>query len=64
MVEHGIGYALCLKNLVNTAGRNLTFRMIVPELSVDVYIVTKKYQTFSPAAQAFLSLIKKKIYSS
>ena len=64
MVEHGIGYALCLKDLVNTAGRNLTFRMIVPELSVDVYIVTKKYQTFSPAAQAFLSLIKKKIYSS
>lgn len=63
MVEHGIGYALCLENLVNTEGRNLTFRKIVPELSVDLYIVTKKYQTFSPAAQTFMSLMKKKIYS-
>ena len=26
MVEQGIGYALCLGDLVNTAGRNLTFR--------------------------------------
>ena len=53
-VEHGIGYALCLDRLVNTKGRNLTFRPIVPELSVDLYIVTKKYQTFSPAVKAFL----------
>lgn len=54
LVEHGIGYALCLDRLVNTKGRNLTFRPIVPELSVDLYIVTKKYQTFSPAVKAFL----------
>lgn len=44
MVEHGIGYALCLDRLVNTEGRNLAFRPIIPELSVDLYIVTKKYQ--------------------
>lgn len=25
LVEHGIGYALCLERLVNTKGRNLTF---------------------------------------
>lgn len=59
MVEHGIGYALCLDRLVNTEGRNLTFRPIIPELSVDLYIVTKKYQTFSPAVKAFLELIRK-----
>lgn len=59
MVEHGIGYALCLDRLVNTKGRNLAFRPIIPELSVDLYIVTKKYQAFSPAVKIFLDLIKK-----
>lgn len=58
LVEHGIGYALCLDRLVNTAGRNLTFRPITPELSVDLYLVTKKYQTFSPAVKAFLEEVK------
>lgn len=57
-VERGIGYALCLDRLVNTSGRNLVFRPITPELSVDLYVVTKKYQAFSPAAKAFLALIK------
>lgn len=58
LVEHGIGYALCLDRLVNTKGRNLTFRPITPELSVDLYIVTKKYQTFSPAAKVFYEQLK------
>lgn len=58
LVEHGIGYALCLDRLVNTHGRNLTFRPIVPELSVDLYIVTKKYQTLSPAAKRFLEVVQ------
>lgn len=58
MVEKGIGYALCLSNLVNTAGRNLTFRPIMPELSVDLYIVTKKYETFSPAVKLFIEKVK------
>lgn len=59
LVEHGIGYALCLDRLVNTRGRNLTFRPITPELSVDLYIVTKKYQTFSPAVKVFLEELKR-----
>lgn len=58
LVERGIGYALCLDRLVNTQGRNLTFRPITPELSVDLYIVTKKYQTFSPAVKAFWDKLK------
>ncbi len=57
LVEHGIGYALCLDNLVNTNGRNLTFRPIDPELSVNLYVVTKKYQVFSPATRAFWDLL-------
>lgn len=58
MVEHGLGYALCLDRLVNTRGRNLTFRPIAPQLTVDLYMVTKKYQTFSPAVKSFLELLK------
>ena len=57
LVEHGVGYALCFDRLVNTSGRNLAFRPITPELSVGLYIVTKKYQTFSPAAKAFYGKI-------
>lgn len=61
LVERGIGYALCLDKLVNTEGRNLTFRPIAPELSVGLYMVTKKYQTFSPAAKEFLTLLMESI---
>lgn len=58
MVEKGLGYALCLDKLVATQGRDLTFRPITPDLSVDLYMVTKKYQTFSPAVKAFLAQLK------
>ena len=58
MVERGIGYALCLDNLVNTAGRNLTFRPVQPEISIDLFLVTKKYQTFSPAMKIFIEKIR------
>ena len=58
LVEHGIGYALCLDRLVNTMGRKLVFRPISPELSVGIYMVTKKYQTFSPAAKVFYERLR------
>ena len=57
LVQRGVGYALCLDRLVNTQGRNLSFRPIVPELSVGLYVVTKKYQTFSPAVKTFLEML-------
>lgn len=61
LVEHGVGYALCLERLVNTAGRNLTFRPVEPELFVDLFLVTKKYQTFSPAVKAYISALQNDI---
>ena len=61
LVEHGVGYALCLDRLVNTEGRNLTFRRIVPELSVELYMVTKKYQAFSPAVKMFLDELRRRV---
>ena len=62
MVEQGMGYAFCLGNLVSTDGnRNLAFRPFSPDLKIDLFIVTKKYQTFSPAAKIFLSYLREKL---
>ncbi|WP_330678272.1 LysR family transcriptional regulator [Enterocloster citroniae] len=62
MVEQGMGYAFCLGNLVSTDGnRNLAFRPFSPDLKIDLFIVTKKYQTFSPAAKIFLSHLREKL---
>lgn len=59
MVEAGIGYALCIDELINTAGSHpLTFRPLSPELYSDVYLFTKKYQVFSKAAKLFLSRLE------
>lgn len=58
LVEKGIGYALCVDGLVDTKNRNLTFRPIKPELSVELYTATKKYKTFSPAVREFPEILK------
>lgn len=62
MVEAGIGYALCIDELINTAGSHpLTFRPLSPELYSNVYLFTKKYQVFSKAAKLFLSRLETNI---
>ncbi|NBH83258.1 LysR family transcriptional regulator [bacterium C-53] len=62
MVEAGIGYALCIDDLINTAGSHpLTFRPLFPKLYSDVYLFTKKYQVFSKAAKLFLNRLEKNI---
>lgn len=59
MVEAGIGYALCIDELINTAGDHpLTFRPLSPLLQSDVFLFTKKYQVFSKAAKLFLSRLE------
>ncbi|MDE6642465.1 MAG: LysR family transcriptional regulator, partial [Acetatifactor sp.] len=64
MVEAGMGYALCIDELINTAGSHpLVFRPLSPPLQSDVYLFTKKYQVFSKAAKLFLSRLEKNIGS-
>lgn len=59
MVEQGMGYALCLDRLVNTAGESLLcFRPFEPALEVNVDIVWKRYQIFSKASELFLQRLK------
>lgn len=55
MVEQGMGCALTLDHLVDTmANTDLCFRPLTPKLEVGLSLVWKKYQIFSPAADAFL----------
>ena len=54
LVDEGLGYALCYDKLVNTHGSNLCFRPFSPRLDAYGFIVWKKYQVFSKAANIFL----------
>ena len=60
MVEAGMGYALCIDNLINTEGGHpLTFVPLAPPLRSNVYLFTKKYQVFSKASKLFLDRLQK-----
>ena len=54
MVEEGVGCALALDKLVNTAGTELCFRPLTPKLESRLNLVWKKDPVFSQAAEAFL----------
>ena len=61
MVEAGMGYALCIDDLINTEGDHpLTFIPITPAFQSDVYLFTKKYQVFSKATKLFLKRLHEK----
>ena len=54
-----LGYLLTFDRLVNTApGSGLAFRPLSPKLETKLYLVWKKYQTFSPIAERFLKQIR------
>lgn len=58
MVEEGMGYAFTLDKLVNTAGTDLCFRPLMPKLELGMYLVWKKSQRFSKAAELFLESLR------
>ena len=56
--EH-LGYLLTFNRLVDTSpGSGLVFRPLSPPLETKLYLVWKKYQTFSPLAERFLAQLK------
>lgn len=61
LVDEGLGYALCFDKLINTQGSNLCFRPLYPQLEAPGFIVWKKYQVFSKAANIFLRYLQKMI---
>ena len=58
LVDEGLGYALCYDKLINTQGSNLCFRPFSPQLEAPGFIVWKKYQVFSKAANVFLQYLR------
>ena len=62
LVEDGLGYALCFNKLINTSGNSrLCMRPILPQMKTAGYLIWKKYQIFSPAAQMFIDRIRETI---
>ena len=56
--EH-LGYVLTFDRLLDTSpGSGLAFRQLDPRLETKLYLVWKKYQTFSPIAERFLTQIR------
>ena len=59
MVEAGIGYAITIDKIVNTAeDSNLCFRPLEPRIDSGLNIIWKKYQVFSSAAELFLERLR------
>lgn len=59
LARRGVGYVISLKGIVETSeASGLAFRPLEPALTADVFIAWKRYQTFSPAANAFLERIR------
>lgn len=64
LVEQGICLAFCLQGLVDTSGsRALAFHPFDPPITVDACLVTKKYQTLSPAVRVFMEALKDRLRS-
>lgn len=56
-----MGYVISLEGIVDTsAGSGLAFRPLEPAVSADIFIAWKRYQSFSPAAEAFLAEIRRR----
>ena len=59
LVSEGVGYAICFQNLINICGNsNLCYRPMEPALEMGLYLVRKKYQVFSRAAERFLQVLQ------
>lgn len=55
MVEEGMGYAVCFDHIINTTGdTNLCFRPLSKQNEAPMFVVWKKYQVFTKAAEKFL----------
>ncbi|MEE0742210.1 MAG: LysR family transcriptional regulator [Emergencia sp.] len=59
LVEEGLGYAIGLDKIINIPeNSNLCFRPLTPKVEAELYIIWKKYQIFSKAAEKFILKLK------
>ena len=53
--REGLGYLLTFEHLIDTSvDSGLEFRPLSPKLENRLFLIWKKYQTFSPIAERFL----------
>lgn len=65
MVEEGVGYALCLDNIIKTSDDSaLCFRPLEPRLEVGLNVVWKKYQVFSKPSKVFIERMQRRLSPS
>ena len=58
-VKEKLGYLLTLGKIIDVSEKSgLVFRPLFPELETKLYLVWKKFPTFSPMAEIFLEKIK------
>ncbi len=59
LAREGMGYVLTFDKLVDTSEQSdLCFRPLIPRLETKLYIIWKKYQVFTPAAEVLLNELK------
>jgi DNA-binding transcriptional LysR family regulator len=58
MVAAGVGAALCLDGIINTANSDLVFVPLTPRLEAHSSIVWLQHSPLSPAATAFLNTLR------
>lgn len=59
LAEEGVGCVITLDGIINLSGDSpLCFRPFAPRIESWMYLVWKKYQVFSPAAELFLKTLQ------
>ncbi len=65
LAREGLGYVLTFDKLVDTSEQSeLCFRPLTPALETKLYVIWKKYQVFSPAAEMLLKEMQRELCSS
>ena len=65
LVREGLGYILTFDHLVDTSKQSeLCFRPLTPALETKLYVIWKKYQVFSPAAELLLEEMQRELSRS
>ncbi len=59
LVEEGVGDAVVFENFVDTDGTDLCFIPLKPDFEASVYLVWRKYRTFSKSMSIFLEYTQK-----
>ena len=63
MIDEGLGIAFTLEKLVNTGTEStLCFVPLTPPVKAELYLVWKKYEMFTKAAETFLKHIQQNIF--